>query len=41
MVMQRAFTNELSLSHLSNGLYLLNITTTDGAVISKKIMVNQ
>lgn len=41
MVMQRTFTNELSLSHLSNGLYLLNITTTDGAVISKKIMVNQ
>ena len=40
-VMFAAFANELTVSHLSNGLYLLNITTTDGAVISKKIMVNQ
>ena len=41
MVMHGAFTGELSVSQLSNGLYLLNITTTDGMVISKKIMVNQ
>lgn len=40
-VMHQAFANELSLSQLSNGLYLMNITTTDGTVISKKIMVNQ
>ena len=40
-VMQEAFRNELSVSHLSNGLYLLNITTAEGNVITKKIMVNQ
>lgn len=41
MVMHSTFTGELSVSQLCNGLYLLNITTTDGMVISKKIMVNQ
>lgn len=41
MVMHSTFTDHLSVSQLSNGLYLLNITTTDGIVISKKIMVNQ
>lgn len=40
-VMHETFTKELSVSHLSNGLYLLNITTADGIVISKKIMVNR
>ena len=40
-IMRTAFSNELSISQLNNGLYLLNITTTDGLVISKKIMVNQ
>jgi hypothetical protein len=40
-VMHEAFHNELSVSHLSNGLYLLNITTAEGTVITKKIMVNQ
>ena len=40
-VMQESFSNELSVSQLRNGLYLLNITTTEGLVISKKIMVNQ
>ncbi|MBR6847359.1 MAG: T9SS type A sorting domain-containing protein [Bacteroidales bacterium] len=41
MVMHSTFTGELSVSQLTSGLYLLNITTTDGIVISKKIMVNQ
>lgn len=41
MLTHSTFTGELSVSQLSNGLYLLNITTTDGIVISKKIMVNQ
>lgn len=40
-VMHEAFTDKLSLQQLSNGLYLLNITTADGTVISKKITVNQ
>ena len=40
-VMHEAFTNKLMIGHLSNGLYLLNITTADGTVISKKIMVNR
>lgn len=41
MVMHSTFTGELSVSQLTSGLYLLNITTTDGIVINKKIMVNQ
>ena len=40
-VLQSDFTNELSVNQLSNGLYLLNITTAEGIVISKKFMVNQ
>ena len=40
-IMQEAFRDELSVSHLCNGLYLLNITTAEGTVITKKIMVNQ
>lgn len=40
-VMHKPYANELSVNGLSNGLYLLNITTADGNVISKKIMVNQ
>lgn len=41
MVMHSTFTGELSVSQLTSGLYLLNITTIDGIVINKKIMVNQ
>lgn len=41
MVIHSTFTGELSVSQLTSGLYLLNITTTDGIVINKKIMVNQ
>ena len=40
-VMHEAFSNDLSIGQLSNGLYLLNITTAEGSVISKKIMVTQ
>jgi hypothetical protein len=40
-VMQTSFADEIPVSQLSNGLYLLNITTADGTVISKKIMVRQ
>ena len=40
-VMQEAFRDELSVSHLSNGLYLLNITTAEGNIITKKIIVNR
>ena len=38
-VMQRPFTDEIPVSQLGNGLYLLNITTADGNVITKKILV--
>lgn len=38
-VMQRDFTTEIAVSHLSEGLYLLNITTEEGLIISKKIIV--
>lgn len=38
-VMHRSFTSEIPLSQLRNGLYLLNITTADGNIISKKIIV--
>ena len=40
-VMQRTFTPELSIGDLPNGLYLLNITTAEGNIVSKKIMVNR
>jgi hypothetical protein len=40
-VMETPFTNELSISHLPNGLYLMNITTAEGSIISKKIMVSK
>ena len=40
-VMHIGFTDVLSVGHLPSGLYLLNITTTSGAIISKKIMVRQ
>ena len=40
IVMSESFSNELFLGHLNPGLYLLNIITTDGAVVSKKITVN-
>ena len=38
-VIQRPFTNEIPVNQLCDGLYLLNITTADGNVISKKIIV--
>ena len=40
-VLEEAFTEELSIRHLPNGLYLMNIITAEGKVISKKIMVNR
>ena len=40
-VMQHPYSNEISIGNLSCGLYLLNITTAEGNVISKKIMVNR
>jgi hypothetical protein len=38
-VMQRSFTDEIPVSQLQGGLYFLNITTIDGKVITKKIIV--
>ena len=38
-VMQHSFTKEIPVSQFHEGLYLLNITTADGNVISKKIIV--
>lgn len=40
-VIQCSYTNELSIGDLPNGLYLMNITTDEGNIISKKIMVNR
>ena len=40
-VMERPFANELSIDILPNGLYLLNITTAEGNLISKKIMISK
>ena len=41
LVMQRTYTDEISLSGLHDGLYLLNITTAGGTIITKKFMVRQ
>ncbi|MBR4146883.1 MAG: T9SS type A sorting domain-containing protein [Bacteroidales bacterium] len=41
VVVQRPYSNEISIEHLHNGLYFLNVTTADGVVIGKKIMVNR
>lgn len=38
-VLQQPFANELPVSQLHEGLYLLNITTADGNIISKKIII--
>ena len=38
-VMQRSFTNEIPVSQLCEGLYFLSITTADGSVVTKKIIV--
>ncbi len=38
-VMQRSFTSELPVNQLCDGLYFLNITTANGNVITKKIIV--
>ena len=38
-VMQRSFTDEIPVTQLHDGLYFLNISTTDGNVITKKIIV--
>ena len=40
-VMQTSFTDEIPVSQLSDGLYLLNITTVDGSIVSRKIMVRR
>ena len=40
-VMHETYHETLTVGHLSNGLYLVNITTVEGIVISKKIMINQ
>ena len=40
-VVQRSYSDEISIERLHNGLYFLNITTADGKVISRKIMVNK
>lgn len=40
-VLERSFTDALSIDDLRNGLYLMNITTTEGNIISKKIMVSK
>ncbi|MBQ3710418.1 MAG: T9SS type A sorting domain-containing protein [Bacteroidales bacterium] len=39
LVMQRSFTDEIPVDQLHDGLYLLNITTANGNVITKKIIV--
>ena len=41
IVMRTSYSNEVSVEHLRNGLYLMNITTAEGNVVSKKIMVNR
>ena len=38
-VMQSSFTDEIPVGQLCNGLYFLNITTADGNIITKKIIV--
>ena len=38
-VLQGAYSNEVSVGHLPSGLYLMNIVTTEGTIISKKIMI--
>ena len=40
-VLQNTFTDEINISQLPNGLYLLSIITTDGDVITKKFMVRK
>ena len=39
-VKESAFSNEIYMGDLTKGLYLINIITTEGAVINKKITVN-
>ena len=41
LVMQRTYTDEISLSGLHDGLYLLNVTTAGGTIITQKFMVRQ
>ena len=41
IVIQRSYSDEVSIEHLCNGLYFINITTADGNVISRKIMVKR
>ena len=40
-VMMGAFSDEINISSLRDGLYLLSITTSDGSVVVKKFMVRQ
>lgn len=40
-VMQCPYSDEVSIDGIPSGLYLMNITTAEGVVISRKIMVNQ
>ena len=40
-VMTNSFADEINVSHLRDGLYLLNITTDEGEVVIKKFMVRK
>ena len=40
-VLTGSFHNEINVSHLCDGLYLLNVTTADGGMVIKKFMVRQ
>ena len=40
-VISTSFTNEINISLLCDGLYVLRVTTTDGDVITKKFMVRK
>ena len=40
-VMSSSFAEEININHLSDGLYLLHVTTTDGDIITKKFMVRK
>ena len=40
-VMRSSFTDEIHVGTLQDGLYLLNITTSDGVVVNKKFMVRK
>ncbi len=41
LLLHSAYQNEISLSELTNGLYFIRITTTDGNISAKKFMVSK